>query len=104
MEATTDMVYLNSDICGILYPSSIEDSSSIVLHGLQTKSINWGLVSDHTATVVHSAVNIQLNVYNADWNTDCGHFCPAMKRHVSDFAGQHVFVHSGVSAMPDIIR
>ena len=103
-ESTTDMVYLTSDICGILYPSYIVDSTPVVLHGLRTKSANWGLLAEHSTTVVHGSMNIQLNVSNADWETDCGRFCPTVKRHISDFAGQCVFAYSGRSAMPDIIR
>ena len=76
----------------------------MVLHGLRTKSVNWGLVAEHSATVVHSTINIQLDVSNDDWGTDCSHFCPVVRRHISDFSGQHVFAYSGMSAMPDLIK
>ena len=71
-ESTTDMLYLTSDICGILYPSSIVDDTPVVLHGLRMKSVNWGLLADHSTTVIHGSMNIQLNATNADWETECG--------------------------------
>lgn len=65
------------------------------------KLVIWELVSDHSATVIHGSVNIQLNVSNTHWIvTDS----VVLWKDILDFSGQHMFTYSGVSAMPDIIQ
>ena len=100
---TVDMVYFTPDVCGVLYPSSVADGPPVVLHGLRTEAVNWGMGAQHSAIRVHGGFNVQLNVSNSDWHTDCGRYCPTLMRHISDFGGQRVFVYTGHCATPLII-
>ena len=102
-ESTTDMAYITADICGILYPSSIVAGSLVVVHGLRTEPVNWGFGAQQVLIRVHGSLNVQINVSNSDWDTDCGRYCPALMRHISDLSTQRLFAYSDHCVVPQIV-
>ena len=102
-ETTTEMLYFTSDVCGILYPSAFGIVSAAVVHGLRTESVSWGLEIQEATTMTYGSLLVQVDAGNAEWPTDCGKHCPAVKRHISDFSTQRVFAFNETTTAPDII-
>ena len=91
---TTEMIYLTSKMCGILYIPSVVIEEVPVVHGLRTENIRWGSQSPEESTISGDDPKVQIYASNAHWDMPCDRRCPALLRHISDFANQRLFTYN----------